>query len=234
MSVLVFLPSMQPSLVYISHHCFYSLQSSARAFSLDQLRDPPTCKSLFILLESSYVLLATGFGLDLKFGDKKFSVTTKLAETLLNPLDYMAPNPPEKMDIPSTKKRKLIIHFDLNETILVEDAAGGDTREDCFNKILAKNAFVRIPTSKSEQPSLWWDGTPLTLESQDDITLNHEEYLSREEHEKMIQTLVDKLFIGWEWPSGCVPYYKVYKGRSKTFTEHHGKNRRIRFALKFS
>ncbi|KAL3822622.1 hypothetical protein ACHAXA_006407 [Cyclostephanos tholiformis] len=36
----------------------------------------------------------------------------------------------------------LFLHFDINETILVGDVAGGDTLEDCLNKIIAKCAFV--------------------------------------------------------------------------------------------
>ncbi len=30
---------------------------------------------------------------------------------------------------------KLVLHFDINETILVGDDAGGDTVEDCLNKV---------------------------------------------------------------------------------------------------
>lgn len=39
--------------------------------------------------------------------------------------------------------RKLILHFDLNETILVTDPAGGDSFSDCLNKAICKNVFVR-------------------------------------------------------------------------------------------
>ena len=42
-----------------------------------------------------------------------------------------------------TKARKLILHFDVNETIMIGDPAGGDTFEDCLNKMIAKNAFIR-------------------------------------------------------------------------------------------
>jgi hypothetical protein len=37
----------------------------------------------------------------------------------------------------------LVIHFDINETILLGDAAGGDSPEQCLHKVLAKSAFVR-------------------------------------------------------------------------------------------
>ena len=75
------------------------------------------------------------------------------------------------------KKHKphLVLHFDINETILIGDEAGGDTREDCLNKMLAKSAFVRVPESSSTAaaaihnkhelgtcvPTHWWNGTPI-------------------------------------------------------------------------
>jgi len=37
----------------------------------------------------------------------------------------------------------MVAHFDVNETIWVGDDAGGDTRAECFHKMIAKNAFVR-------------------------------------------------------------------------------------------
>eukprot|EP00970_Alexandrium_tamarense_P019346 scaffold13929_cov441-Alexandrium_tamarense.AAC.1 len=36
----------------------------------------------------------------------------------------------------------LFLHFDVNETILIGDPAGGDTVHECLNKIIAKSAFV--------------------------------------------------------------------------------------------
>jgi len=36
----------------------------------------------------------------------------------------------------------LFLHFDVNETILIGDPAGGDSVEECLNKIIAKSAFV--------------------------------------------------------------------------------------------
>ena len=36
-----------------------------------------------------------------------------------------------------------MLHFDINETILIGDEAGGDTVDDCLNKIIAKSAFVQ-------------------------------------------------------------------------------------------
>ena len=36
----------------------------------------------------------------------------------------------------------LFLHFDVNETKLIGDPAGGDTVTECLNKIIAKSAFV--------------------------------------------------------------------------------------------
>lgn len=113
----------------------------------------------------------------------------------------------------------LVIHFDINETILVEDEAGGDSREDCLNKMLAKSAFVQIPRESAASledialvnedtsnvvPTHWWDGT-----------------LIQEEYDKGLA--VPPLYTGWQWPAGCCPYYRTaFKTRSKTFVSHHG------------
>lgn len=39
-------------------------------------------------------------------------------------------------------KRLLVLHFDVNETILIGDEAGGDSFDDTLNKALAKAALV--------------------------------------------------------------------------------------------
>ena len=125
-----------------------------------------------------------------------------------------------------------ILHFDVNETILVGDEVGGDTREDCFNKIIAKSAFCQIPTNptsiheneqeggqedttqiaydydstSSLEPTHWWDGSPLATTSSDNTI-----------HPPA------PIYTGWEWPIGCCPYYRTaYKKKSKTFVHHHG------------
>ena len=60
----------------------------------------------------------------------------------------------------------LTLHFDVNETVMVGDPAGGDTYEQSLNKILAKSAFVRRVASPPAGARLleryvWHDGTPL-------------------------------------------------------------------------
>jgi hypothetical protein len=107
----------------------------------------------------------------------------------------------------------LVIHFDVNETCLIGDEAGGDTRDDCLNKILAKSAFVQKPSitdsnpyekTSALEPTHWWDGTPIQEEYEADQT-------------------PPPLYTAWEWPEGCCPYYRTkFKRRSKDFVKHHG------------
>lgn len=104
--------------------------------------------------------------------------------------------------------KHLVIHFDINETILIGDEAGGDSRQDVVNKMIAKSAFVRIDDSVDDThtytPTHWWDGS---LIDQDYPT----------------NARPPPLYIGWEWPEGCCPYYRTaFKNRSKTFVDGHG------------
>lgn len=122
------------------------------------------------------------------------------------------PTPP-----PLLNPTPLILHLDINETILIGDEAGGDTREESLNKILAKSAFVKLPPTFDDNdnkedtshvvPTHWWDGTEIGNEnSEDDIDK------------------APPLYSGWVWPPKCVPYYRTaYKSRAKTFVEHHGR-----------
>ena len=60
----------------------------------------------------------------------------------------------------------LCLHFDVNETIMLGDPAGGDTYEESLHKIMAKVAFVRPVPQKSRGKGKWaawaWhDGSPL-------------------------------------------------------------------------
>lgn len=122
----------------------------------------------------------------------------------------------------------LILHLDINETILLGDDAGGDSRHDSVQKMLAKSAFCQLPSShdaaddknsvtrttstaistaweETEQtyPTHWWDGQEMGRET----------------------SPLPPLYTGWEWPPGCCPYYRTgYKKLSKRFVdEHHGR-----------
>lgn len=112
-------------------------------------------------------------------------------------------------------KSKLVLHFDVNETILIGDDAGGDTVHDCLNKIIAKCAYVKVDNvpelttkltlkvTQDLEPTLWCNGQPI----------------GSEQHERCSQ-LTSPLYIGWEWPKNCCPYYRTaFKRRSKSFVE---------------
>jgi hypothetical protein len=125
-----------------------------------------------------------------------------------------------------------VVHFDINETILVGDEAGGDTRDDCLNKVLSKVAFVQVPSNAAVQkgsisswketstttlePTHWWNGMPIvdstaTNDTEDDI------------NNKKATRVPPPLYIGWEWPDGCCPYYRTaFKTKAKTFCDHDG------------
>lgn len=107
---------------------------------------------------------------------------------------------------------------------------------------MAKSAFVRIPLSsttgtitsnagklvKKEEnkdegpltppslkmtlkhkdviPTHWWDGTPI-----------------KELYSNSECSHIPPLWLEWEWPPGCCPYYRTqYKSRAKIFCHHHG------------
>jgi len=64
---------------------------------------------------------------------------------------------------------RLCVHFDINETILLSDPAGGDTFEESLNKIIAKVAYVRkVPPAEQKGGRwpqwAWHDGSPLDPE----------------------------------------------------------------------
>ena len=45
---------------------------------------------------------------------------------------------------------KLVLHFDVNETILLVDDAGGDTFENCLNKTICKNKIFYFYFSRTD------------------------------------------------------------------------------------
>lgn len=114
-------------------------------------------------------------------------------------------------------RKKLFLHFDVNETILVGDEAGSDTRQDSINKMIAKSAFVKIPESfggdtHSYQPTNWMDGTPIELKPESAVPLQEDE-----------SQQIPPLYTGWEWPSGTCPYYRTkLKKTAKIFTDNYG------------
>jgi hypothetical protein len=107
-------------------------------------------------------------------------------------------------------KPKLILHFDVNETIMLGDPAGGDTLVDSLNKIVCKNAYVlgSDGNPSNSLPTYWYDGSH-------------------------INSNPPPLFTGWSIPQGAVAYYRA--GRAvdpykKTFTENGAPGEAYRFA----
>ena len=87
--------------------------------------------------------------------------------------EYSCPDfSPTKCEVVLSKLKgmaapRLCLHFDVNETIMVGDPAGGDNFEDCINKMLAKNAYVRSRRPEDSGGGgrwdewVWHDGSPL-------------------------------------------------------------------------
>ena len=142
--------------------------------------------------------------------------------------------------IQSTNRPHLVLHFDINETILVGDEAGGDTREDCLNKILCKSAFVLMEDDPKEQ------GT-LSRNREGEEGEEGEASISRRalSHTKTLKptkwwdgtpiasssdygrddddAALPPLYTGWHWPPNACPYYRTsYKKKAKNFTLHDG------------
>ena len=58
----------------------------------------------------------------------------------------------------AAEKPKLILHFDVNETIMLCDRANGDTLEESLNKIVCKSAYV-LGSEGDSLPTKWYDGS---------------------------------------------------------------------------
>ena len=116
---------------------------------------------------------------------------------------------------------KLVLHFDVNETIMIGDPAGGDTFEDSLNKIICKSAFVLKSSIVAGMPTQWRDGSPIVCggaaaASQASADSNTKESASANECD------APDLYTGWEWPEGTVPFYRAgrrAKMCAQTFTE---------------
>ena len=85
---------------------------------------------------------------------------------------------------------RLVLHFDVNETILVGDPAGGDTFEESLHKIVCKSSYVR-----EGEPTLWYTGSHVD------------------------EPGPPPLHTAWEWPDGCVAAYRhpAYRTNKKTW-----------------
>jgi hypothetical protein len=119
----------------------------------------------------------------------------------------------------------LVLHWDINETILVGDEAGGDTREDCLHKMLAKAALVQLPVSNGDvdshdiTPTMWWNGVAIAEEDCNGDQDNN--MLSNDSNGMFVNH--PALYVGSFWPPNTCPYYRTaYKHKAKTFAHHDG------------
>jgi len=101
----------------------------------------------------------------------------------------------------------LVIHFDVNETIICSDPAGGDTVADCLHKAIAKTLLIKIDDEK-EGRCILSDGTNL-----DDV----QGILS-------VEDALGYLHSEWQPISGMETYYKSsFKRNVRTWNTHpHG------------
>ena len=126
----------------------------------------------------------------------------------------------------------LVLHFDINETILIGDDAGGDSFEQCINKIIAKSAFVRVnnnsirgtgratnvPLSQQQRrytskvvPTHWWDGSSIRRQSKNPSSA-------------AANRPPPVLWTEWEWPNQACPYYRTsYRNQCGQFTHQDGR-----------
>ncbi|KAL3937446.1 MAG: hypothetical protein SGBAC_007457 [Bacillariaceae sp.] len=129
-------------------------------------------------------------------------------------------NSPQQDSSNSKIPTRLVLHLDINETILLGDDAGGDSTSDSIQKMLAKSAFCQVPPGKLDwdntqqlEPTHWWDGQQIGRE-----------------------TSIPPLYTGWDWPPNTCPYYRTkFKKFAKEFVSestettkepgqpHHGK-----------
>ncbi len=169
----------------------------------------------------------------------------------LNNTDYSTISTPAAQDNCNTrnsntiheKKNKLtpphlFLHFDVNETILLGDPAGGDSVHECVNKIIAKSAFVstsgiqnHLDDGKSDD--ILVEGDPTTQQQQQRIKRSPSSGNMCDTHQFEPthwwngvsinnddgSTPPPPLYTGWTYPPNTCPYYRTrYKVHAKKFT----------------
>jgi len=132
----------------------------------------------------------------------------------------------------------LFLHFDVNETILLGDPAGGDSVHECVNKIIAKSAFVSTSGIHTHSD----DGKDDLLVEDDPTTTQQPPRIKRSPSSGNIcdthqfepthwwngvpidndcdgSTPPPPLYTGWTYPPNTCPYYRTaYKVHAKKFT----------------
>jgi len=129
----------------------------------------------------------------------------------------------------------LFLHFDVNETILLGDPAGGDSVHECVNKIIAKSAFVStsgIHCHENDSDNLLNDPAKPTIKrspSSGNICDTHQFEPTHWWNGMSIDNYCNSappppLYSGWTYPPNTCPYYRTrYKVHAKKFTSSlHG------------
>jgi hypothetical protein len=94
----------------------------------------------------------------------------------------------------------LCLHFDLNETVIVGDPAGGDSFEQSLSKCIAKSAFVRLHPDGTTLT--WHDGSPL------------------DPQKRSPDAPVPPLLCPWDPPRDLIPvYWSELKPHATAFVE---------------
>ena len=132
------------------------------------------------------------------------------------------------------QRTHLVLHLDINETILLGDAAGGDTRNDSssIQKLLAKSAFCRLPSPAAASITTNKDHDRAMIGKRDtagtaaDSTRELQPTHWWDGQEMGHETKIPPLYTGWDWPENSCPYYRTALGKryAKVFTKEgkHG------------
>ena len=119
-------------------------------------------------------------------------------------------------------QKPIVIHFDINETILIGDEAGGDSVEDCLHKMIAKSAMVQIPPEHIIAPTASSQSTTTDIQDDNDAILYENTLGLQPTHWWNGDSIHDPksvppLFTGWHWPEHCDAYYRCQKQHARSF-----------------
>ena len=167
--------------------------------------------------------------------------------------DIQLNNSIDQSSIEDTKQQQLhlphlFLHFDVNETILIGDPAGGDTVTECLNKIIAKSAFVcassdgadgNNSSAEAGESNNYGDAKEATSNrglkrspSSGNITpssthnIHPTHWWNGQSISQTFESDPPPLYTGWAWPPNTCPYYRTsYKKLAKEFTKegNHGR-----------
>ena len=155
----------------------------------------------------------------------------------------LLPPPPPSFAAVDRSAPHLFLHFDVNETILVGDPAGGDTVEECLDKIIAKSAFVsttRVGGEGARDADRADAGdrvealrrSPSSGNLSADAGSTHRLSPTRWWNGAPLDPASGgddgpptPLYTGWTWPPATCPYYRTsYRDTAKRFTRTaHGR-----------